>query len=819
VSWGYRTAGKVGSTQLPYLPKASEQKKRANAPVIMAGTTTGSSSSSSPPWTVSSQQAWAALRRHARDDIAPLRLHELCRDEDRVSSLVAVYNTSSFVAHSFGVSAAPSTSASGSGSFDRQDRQQSADGGDGNEPQRILVADLSRQRMTLGTLQHLLQLSTARRLRAFVNRLAWGRNDPRSDPAVVPARVRGKPGTDRHHQQQQQQQQRRRQQQQQNAAARFPETEAPSSPGRGGGGSPSRRYAAERNYNSDSAAAGLGGDAPHDYSQPGVPIPSMHMSLRVPAGKGYEMLDPKDGSNVLAGVHLEWDRLERFSDCVRRGQLRGVNGGMIRDVVVVGRGVPIAALKFVYAALLKDERAVLASRFGLVDSGSGGMGSGAVAAGSTAVARIRRNLSGVGVGSVSTSGSHAGLAGGAAGSGRRIKFLTSIDPVAAADTVSDLDAGSTLVISIALNGNEETGLATKTLKSWLLNSLGSNRRADHILAKHMLLVTGNDRIASVINKPESVHIVPEHSRCEAFSTFSPVALLPLSVVFGWPIVREFLDGAHDMDTHFVETNPRHNLPVLLALCDIWNDTLLSASSRIVTPFTEAFAGYPAFVGALEAQTCSRGSFGVKHSCSATVVDGGLDGSYDRAFYQSTNVMNSEVVMAMDTQITFNTSRSLGLNGLEDAYSTQDALMCSVFAHADELAFGYQREGSALVNSPSSPPNAASMAGNDGDISAGNRPSLLLMLGKLDAFACGQLIAVAEHRAVVKAHIWGLDPFVREVGPSLRMYRSDQLKDDLQRLFVGRPDGEEVDESDSELNLSTKTILGHYASMVRDQRLH
>ena len=39
-------------------------------------------------------QAWAVLSRHARDDIATLRLKELCTDNDRVSALVAAHNGS-----------------------------------------------------------------------------------------------------------------------------------------------------------------------------------------------------------------------------------------------------------------------------------------------------------------------------------------------------------------------------------------------------------------------------------------------------------------------------------------------------------------------------------------------------------------------------------------------------------------------------------------------------------------------------------------------------------------------------------------------------
>lgn len=349
--------------------------------------------------TTTASQAWAILSRHARDEISSLRLQELCRDNDRVSSLVAVYNTT----------------------FTSNSRL-------GNDPvleNRILIADLSRQRMTLETLNHLFRLAAAKNLRKFITRLAWGQNNP-SHP-VLPLRVQ---------------------------ATRPNKTPIPS-------------------------------------------IPSMHFAMRAPTGNSYEMLTA-DGTNALTAIHQEWERIERYSNSIRRGNLRGISGHMIRDVVVIGRGVPLAALQFIYSALVRDERASVFSRVGLESS--------------TTAERIRRNLAGV-------------TTTGAANGARQLHFLTRVDPVAAAAAVADLDPASTLVISIALNGNEETGLATKTLKSWLLNTLAKNGRSDHILAKHMMLVTGNDHIANVINKPESVHMIPHHSRCEAFSSSSAACLL------------------------------------------------------------------------------------------------------------------------------------------------------------------------------------------------------------------------------------------------------------------------------------------------------
>jgi glucose-6-phosphate isomerase len=373
--------------------------------------------------TTTPAQAWAILTRHARDEIAPLRLQELCRDNDRVSSLVAVYNTT-----------APKSES------------------------RILIADLSRQRMTLETLTHLLKLASATHLRQFITQLAWGQNDPRRP--IAPALPH-------------------------NSTANLNKTTRFQPPAAGG------------DSNDAVSPTGASFDTGLPSSSEGTTqttgVPSMHVALRVPAGKSYQIFLPSTGENALTAIHHEWYRIEQLADRIRSGQTRGVTGAMIRDIVVIGGGVPLAALHFCYTALRHDERAARATR--LVEAPA---------------ARIRRNLTG---GQQSTTR-------------RRLHLLTRVDPVAAAAVVADLDPACTVVISIALNGNEISGLATKTLKSWLLHALlGSNRRPDQVLAKHMMLVTGNDHIASVINKPESVHIVSDHSRCEAFTTFTASSLL------------------------------------------------------------------------------------------------------------------------------------------------------------------------------------------------------------------------------------------------------------------------------------------------------
>jgi hypothetical protein len=126
-----------------------------------------SSSSLQSPCLTTAKQAWAILNRHARDDIQRLRLQELCRDNDRVSSLVSVYNC-------------------GSGSSSNNN----------NSNARMIIVDVSRQRMTLETLNHLLRLASARQVPRFIRQLAWGFNDP--DNPVLPARLRNSDHTTVH---------------------------------------------------------------------------------------------------------------------------------------------------------------------------------------------------------------------------------------------------------------------------------------------------------------------------------------------------------------------------------------------------------------------------------------------------------------------------------------------------------------------------------------------------------------------------------------------------------------------------------------------
>jgi glucose-6-phosphate isomerase len=559
-------------------------------------------------------QAWAILKRHAHEEVAPLRLQELCRDEDRTTALIEVYQTDA----------------------------------------SVLILDLSRQRMTDTTMNHLLGLAVSMNLRHFIQQIAWGRNDPRAMES--------------------------------GAEQPLPRDSEDSSPTR-----------------DDPAAAN---------------IPSMHLAMRVPPDNGYEMFD--GNKSILPEIHKSWERVESFANSVRSGHLRGATGLILKTVLVIGATpIPMTALRFLYTALQHDS-----------------------------VASKQQNAAGDRIRILTGSNFN-----------RQLKVIDRVDPQHIASVLEEIDPASTLVVTIAVTGKEDTGMATKIIKGWLMQGL-KNQRTE--VAKHMILVTGNDRIASVIHKPEAVFVLPEYARCEAFLACSVATCLPLAITFGWSVVKEILAGAHDMDTHFVETNPRHNLPVLLALTDVWND-VLSGTNRCLKAGSFAFNDYSKYVAALEASTCREPS-SVRSSTTPLVYDA-----------ETTVAINCEWVFAIDNQIGFTASK---LGGSHDIiHDTQDSLVCDMLSTIDERAL------------------------------ESNHPSAMLWCGRLNAFCCGQLLALAEHRSVVKAHIWGIDPFLRP--PERRI----EYISHFQRMLAQSENGED----DDRLNLATRTILGHYVSLVREAR--
>jgi glucose-6-phosphate isomerase len=88
-----------------------------------------------------------------------------------------------------------------------------------------------------------------------------------------------------------------------------------------------------------------------------------------------------------------------------------------------------------------------------------------------------------------------------------------------------------------------------------------------------------------------------------FSVCSAVGALPLSLAYGYDVVRKFLDGANFMDTHFRNTTTvSHNLPVLLGLIGVYNAQICEFNTRAILPYCQGLLRFPAHVQQLDMES-------------------------------------------------------------------------------------------------------------------------------------------------------------------------------------------------------------------------
>ncbi len=331
-----------------------------------------------------------------------------------------------------------------------------------------------------------------------------------------------------------------------------------------------------------------------------------------------------------------------------------------------------------------------------------------------------------------------------AAAGRRLRFLANVDPIDVARQLEGLDPARTLVVVVSKTfTTAETMLNARTVRDWLTKRLGAKA-----VAKHMVAVSTN--LAEV----ERFGIDPANAFGfwdwvgGRYSVCSAVGILPLSLHCSFARMQEFLAGAHAMDEHFLSAPYARNLPVLLGLLGVWNSSFLGFPMRALLPYSQALLRLPAHIQQVDMESNGKrvALDGSELPFAAGEVDFGEPGTNGQhSFYQ---LIHQGRVVPADF-IGFCASQSPArVRG--EPVDNHDELMSNFFAQPDALAFGktadeLRAEGvkEALIPHKVFP---------------GNRPSSVLLMARLDARACGTLLALYEHRTAVQGFVWGIDSF-------------------------------------------------------------
>jgi len=395
-----------------------------------------------------------------------------------------------------------------------------------------------------------------------------------------------------------------------------------------------------------------------------------------------------DGEDVMPQVRSVLAQMERFSDAVRSGDWRGFSGRRITDVVNIGIGGSNLGPLMVTEAL----------------------------------AHYQHNL-------------------------LKVHFVSNVDPTHLVETLNKLNPETTLfIVASKTFTTQETLTNARAARRWCLDALHDERA----VASHFVAVSTNTEEVAAFGIDTSNMFVFWDWVGGRYSLWSAIGL-PIALAIGMPGFLQLLDGAHEMDLHFRDSDLSANMPVILALLGIWYHNFAGVRTHAILPYDQYLRHLPAYLQQADMESngkrVTRAGEPLAYT-SGPVIWGaaGTDGQH--AFYQlihqGTQLITSDFIASIRSH-----------NELADQHLK---LIANFLAQTEALMKGRTREEAEAELISQGLASETLHALLPHKEFPGNRPSNSLLIDQLTAKRLGSLIALYEHKIFVQGIIWQINSF-------------------------------------------------------------
>jgi glucose-6-phosphate isomerase len=308
--------------------------------------------------------------------------------------------------------------------------------------------------------------------------------------------------------------------------------------------------------------------------------------------------------------------------------------------------------------------------------------------------------------------------------GQRLHFVANVDGHELTAVLQRVRPESTLfLIASKTFTTIETMTNARSAKQWFEAKGGTD------IARHFAALTTNVAAANAFGIATTFGFWDWVGG--RYSMWSAIGL-PIAIAIGADGFRDFLAGAHAMDEHFRSAALEQNLPVRLALLDLWYRNFHGFTSRSIAPYHSALRRLPAYLQQLEMESNGKrvDASGQTLPYGTSPVLWGEPGTngqhaYFQMLHQGTDRVPVEFVAVK--------------NARHSLPGHHELLLANVLAQAQALMVGKADSGGHR-HFP------------------GNRPSTFLLLDELTPASLGALIALQEHRVFVSGALWGINSF-------------------------------------------------------------
>ncbi|HDR9101185.1 TPA: glucose-6-phosphate isomerase [Burkholderia vietnamiensis] len=320
-------------------------------------------------------------------------------------------------------------------------------------------------------------------------------------------------------------------------------------------------------------------------------------------------------------------------------------------------------------------------------------------------------------------------------------FVSNVDGADLARVLEQVDPEETLAIIVSKTFTTlETMTNARSLRDWFI----ARGCPEDALAKHFVGVSANP--SEVVKFGIAADNVFEMWDWVGgrYSLWSAVGL-SIMIAVGPDQFDELLAGANDMDRHFREAPLERNLPVLLGMIGIWYRNFFGSQSYLVAPYSEALHYLPSYLQQLEMESNGKsarldGTFVDYPTSAVTWGEPGTNGQH--AFFQMLH--QGPTIVPIDFIAVLTPEHPLA--------SHHPKLLANCFAQSEALMLGRTLDEARKIAGPGEEALAPHLT------FPGNRPTTTLLVDALTPRTLGALIALYEHKVLVQATVWDINPF-------------------------------------------------------------
>ncbi len=330
-----------------------------------------------------------------------------------------------------------------------------------------------------------------------------------------------------------------------------------------------------------------------------------------------------------------------------------------------------------------------------------------------------------------------------------LHFISSIDGTQSTNIFKQLNPETTLFILASKSFSTIDTLANaETAIHWLEKKI-ANREL--ILNQHFIGVSANPEKMLNWGIPTKNQLLFWDWVGGRYSMWSTIGL-PIALKMGMDGFKEFLAGAREMDEHFQQQPLAQNIPVILALIDVWNVNFLAIQQKSILPYDARLKYLPAYLTQLVMESNGKSvdrqgnKVGYK---TCPILWGEVGTNAQHAFYQLLHQGTQKVMcdfIAVIKRDDFNHSAEAAL---EQSLKKQ---------HELALANCLAQSRVLMLGDDAIPKNLQSLFDSPFKHYPGNQPSNTILLDAVSANSIGKLVALYEHKTFVESVIWNINPF-------------------------------------------------------------